>query len=268
MNTTGREVANYDEAWAKEAARYAAQEQLVGGTFLSTRGGILSFGEEEMPGNQAAVIILDAVFENTFYAEKFDPNNAASPICYAFGRDGEPMAPHESMQDAPDYFKPQAEECQGCKWNEWGSADKGKGKACQNRRRLALIPAGYYEGKRGSRDLELNLFNDPKHFETADIAFIKLPVLSVKLFSKYVNQIATNSRRPPHGVITRMFVEPDAKAQFLVHFEMLEEIGDDLAAIIMARHEEALKAVIQGYQVPQERAPAGQGSLRGLRRTR
>lgn len=264
---TGREIVNYDKAWAEQAESYAQQEKLTGGTFLSTRGGTLSFGDEVLPGNQAAVIILDAVFENTYYGAKFDPDNAAAPVCYAFARgDNSDMAPHPSMQTAPDYFIPQSSDCPSCPWNEWGSADQGRGKACQNRRRLALIPAGFYQGKRGSRDFDLEMFTDPKHFETAEIAFIKLPVTSVLLFSKYVNQLNSTIHRPPHGVVTRLFVEPDPKSQYKIYFEALEQVPDELAAIVMARHEEAVRGVIQGYQKPEERKPVARGSLKGLRR--
>lgn len=264
----GRQLTAYDEEWAKRAQAAVSEEPPAGGTFLSARGGILSFGEEEMPGNQACVIVLDAVREHTFYADKFDEDNPQSPICYAFGRGGEEMGPHPSMQADLNYFAPQSDDCAKCKWNEWGSADKGRGKACQNRRRLALIPAGYYNPKRGSKDCDLELYSDPKHFQTADIAFIKLPVMSVKNWSKYVTQLSSSVRRPPHGVITRLFLEPDPKSQYRVHFEMIEEIPDDLAQIIMRRHEEASSQLITGYSPPEEREQPKQGSLRGLRRGR
>jgi hypothetical protein len=262
-----KEIVSYDEAWAKQAQAAAEQAPATSGTFISTRGGILSFGDEELPGNQACVIILDMLREHTYYANKFDPDVAASPVCYAFGRAGEEMAPHHSMQADVTYFQPQAEECKDCKWNEWGSADTGRGKACQNRERLALIPAGYYQPKKGSRDFDLELFTDPKHFQSADTAFIRLPVTSVAGWWKYVSQLATQSHRPPHGVVTRLFIEPHPKWQYQVHFEMVEEVSNDLAQIIMARHEEALKTPIAGYSPPKEEEPR-QNGLRGLRRGR
>lgn len=263
----GNEIVNYNEEWAKQAERAASQEQLSSGTFLSIRGGKLTVGDEVLPGNQACVIVLDAVRENTYYTGKFDPDNVQAPICYAFGRDvDEEMGPHESMQSAPNYFVPQADTCAQCPHNEWGSADTGRGKACQNRRRLALIPAGFYSPKRGSRDFDLEIFTDPKHFQTAEIVSHKLPVLSVKEWAKYVNDISATYRRPPHGVITRLFVEPDAKAQYKVYFEVIEEVSNELAAVIMARHDAAIKALVQGYKPPEEKPATSQhrGSLRGL----
>ena len=267
--TDGKQITTYDKVWAEQAERSAAQEQLVSGAVLSARGGTLQVGEEVLPGNQACVIVLDSVFENTYYEGKFDPDNPMPPVCYAFGRgvDGqEEMAPHESMQSDLSYFKPQHDSCKGCPKNEWGSADQGRGKACQNRRRLALIPAGYYQAKRGSRDFDLQIFDDPKHFQTADIVMAKLPVMSVKNWSKYVNQIATNFHRPPHGVITRISLVPDPQSQFRFEFELIEELPDELAQVIMDRHDAAVKQAFQGYKPPQERAPKVAGS-RNFRRT-
>ena len=264
----GRALVNYDEEYAKQAARYAEQEQLAGGTFLSIKGGTLTLGEETLPGNQACVIILDAVLENTFYGSRYVEGNVNPPVCYAFARGDEPLAPHHSMQTDLNYFQPQSNDCASCQWNQYGSADVGKGKACQNRRRLAILPAGFYTPRRGSRDFDLEYFNDPKHYAKADVFFIKLPVLSVKNFSKYTQLLAAPPiRRPPFGVITRMFVEPDQKAQYMVHFEMLEAVPPELFDAIQARQIEAARSVVKGYLPPDPNAQkAPQGSLRGLRR--
>lgn len=265
---TGTNIVNYRQKLKEQAEQAVLQEQVSGGTMLSVRGGILTYGEETLPGNQACVIILDSVKENTYYTAKFDADNPAAPICYAFGRgpaSEDAMAPHESMQVDLTYFKPQASECSGCPWNEWGSADKGKGKACQNRRRLALIPAGYYEAKRGSRDLSLQMFTDPGDFKTAEIAHVKLPVLSVKNYGDYLDQLLQTVQLPAHGVFTRLYVEPDAKAQYKICFEFLEEVPDDLLEIIMARHEEAENAPFKGYMPPEDKVAkpaAGRGAFR------
>lgn len=266
---TGTNIVNYKEKLREQAEKAVQQEQVSGGTMLSTRGGILTYGEETLPGNQACVIILDSVKENTFYDSKFDPDNPAAPICYAFGRGpaGEDeMAPDPSMQVDLSYFQPQAEACATCPQNEWGSADKGRGKACQNRRRLALIPAGYYEQKRGSRDLTLQLFDKPDDFKTADIAHIKLPVLSVKNYGDYLSQLLQTTQLPAHGVVTRMYLEPDAKSQFKVCFEFLEEVPEHLLEVIMAKHDEAERAPFKGYSPPEDKGAKSGGQRGGFRR--
>lgn len=257
----GTAVTKFDEAFAKMAAEYASGER-VSGSFISTKGGVLTFGDEQMPGNQMVVVVLDAVQERTFYAEKYNADREANspPVCYAFSRaeDEDEMGPHPSMQADLSYFKPQNDTCKGCPNNEWGSADTGRGKACAERRRLALIPAGYYTPKRGSRDLDLHMITDPEHYASADIAFLKLSVTSVKDWAKYVTTLASSLRRPPLAVVTRIYIEPDPKTQFKIHFEMIESLPDEMFDIVMKRHEEAKASIIFGYQ-----PPSGEATERG-----
>lgn len=258
-----------EQKWSSYAAEAVQEEPPSAGTFLSTRGGILSFDDEPLPGNQVAVIVLDSLRENTYFDEKFNPDSAQAPRCYAFGRGGDEMAPHISMADHLDYFAPQAETCSVCPHNAWGSADTGNGKACGERRRLTLLPAGMYVPRKGSRDFDLELFTDPHHFQTADTAFLKLPVTSVKAWAKYVTLLSAQYHRPPFGVVTRLSVEPDPKSQFKVVFEPVELVPDDFAEIIMGRHDTAISAPFTGYKPPEEREKvAGSGSLKGLRGAR
>lgn len=260
----GTDITNYDEAWAAQAAQAATAEPVNdGGNFLSTRGGQLTFQEQPMPGNQVACIVIDSYRENTYYANRYDPDNPAPPTCYAFARDAEHMAPHPSMQVDLNYFRPQNAQCDGCPMNEWGSSDTGRGKACQNRRRLAVLPAGFYSPRPGSRDFDLDLFEDSAHFESADLGFLKLPVTSVGEWSKYVQQVAASVRRPPFGVVTRIYCEPDAKSQYKIKFEMIDVVPDNLAQIIMTRHDAEANKPFQGYQPPSaDDKPPVTGGLR------
>lgn len=249
-----QELAPWDAQLAELAKQYAETEQdSSGGAFLSTRGGILRFDEEPLPGNQMAVVILDALRERTYYTTKFDATSETNlpPVCYALGRTEEDLAPHPTMQRGLDYFQPQSSECATCPHNEWGSSDTGRGKACSERRRLAVLPAGYYVPKKGSRDFDLHYYDSIEHYEDADIAFLKLNVMSVKDWARYVTQLASQLRRPPMGVITRVYLEPDPKSQFRVKFETVEELPSELYTTIMARHEEAKRMIETGYAPPQ-----------------
>jgi hypothetical protein len=258
------EVTKYDEQFAAMAAQYAGTER-AGGDFLSTKGGVLTFDDETLPGNQMCVIILDVVKERTFYTSKYSADREANlpPVCYAFGREDAEMAPHVTMQADLTYFQPQNDTCQGCPNDAWGTADTGRGKACRERRRFALLPAGYYVPKRGSRDFELNVFDDLDHFKNADIAFLKIPVTSVKDWARYVTQLSASHRRPPAGVITRVYIEPDQKSQFRVKFEMLDLVPSDLIPTIMERYEEAQNTIVFGYPPP---SPEAKASASGVRR--
>jgi hypothetical protein len=138
---------------------------------------VLSFDDEPFPGNQVAAIVLDSVFENTYYEHDWKPGHIENPTCYAFGRTEDELGPHPAMQDDPDHFVPQHDECAGCPMAEWGSAKRGTGKACQQRRRLFMVPAGMFErAKNGGYDL--TLVDDPEELAAFDPALLKVPVTS------------------------------------------------------------------------------------------
>ena len=264
-------LTTYDEKWATMAQKAAEAEPVNAGTWLSARGGELVIGGEALPGAQAAVIIIDSFNENTYYEGKYNPEEPMPPVCYAAGRDGETMFPSEAMQVDLNYFQPQHMDggtvlgCQGCPMNQWGSAAQGRGKACQNRRRLTLIPAGQYVPReRNSRDLVLEVFDDARHFEQADIAFFKIPVTSVKNWAKYVHQLATSVRRPPAGVMTRLAIVPHAENQIEVTFEMLDLVPDSLADIVIGRRQTAEALPMPVYLPPEDkgRQRTRQGNFR------
>lgn len=267
------DLTRYNERLAKLADQYTSAER-SGGDFVSIRGGVLTVDDTALPGNQMCVIVLDAVKERTFYATKYDANAEFNlpPVCYAFGRLGEDdseIGPHESMQAGLHYFKPQSDVCQTCPHNEWGSSDTGRGKACGERRRLAIIPAGYYEPKPRSRDLDLHLIEDVDHFEEVEIGFLKLPVMSVKEWARYVSQLGAQHRIPPLGAVTRIYVEPDPQSQFRVKFEFLDFVNQDLLDTILRRHDEASERIVWPYNAPSQAdidAANGNGSKRSARR--
>jgi len=264
----GTSLTTYSERFAEYANEYVENEDRSGGRFISTRGGVLSFQDEQLPGNQMIVVILDSVRENTFFEGRFDPESMTGPKCYAFGRREDEMGPHESMQAHPDTFEPQNDTCAGCPQSEWGSSDTGRGKACQQRRRLALIPAGMFEKGQRRGEWEPMVFDDEAHYRLADMALMKLPVTSVKDYSKYVQSVSASERRPPFGVFTRIWLEPDAKTQYRVCFEMLDVVPDELAEVIMARHAQAREAIVTPYTPMEDDRPAGKGAgaVRGLRK--
>jgi len=160
------------------------------------------------------------------------------------------MAPHQTVVERGDA---QHEKCSGCKQNVFGTADVGKGKACRNTRRLALIPAGTYEKDK------LVLFTKADQFN-ASIAFLKLPVTSVKDYSVFVKQLSVLLKRPPFAMYTTISVIPDAKNQFKVVFQPTEQVPDNLIPLMLQRHDEA-KATIDfpypAFSEPEAKAKGG-----------
>lgn len=247
-------VTKWDEELAKYAEQAAASEaNSGGGQFFTTKSGVLSWQDAPLPNNEMAVIIVDHIMENVFYEGEYDPDNPTGPTCFAFGRDEKTMAPHKLVLEAGNEQCGASGLCDGCEMNEFGSADKGKGKACKNTRRLALIPAGRF-----LKDGSFEMVEDIDHYETAEVGYMKLPVTSIKGFSTFVKQVATSLRRPPFGIVTKIKVIPDPKSQFRVIFEPLLTVPDELMGAIMKRHEE-IKSVIDFPYVPfdeEEERPA------------
>lgn len=243
---TGTDIVDWEKEMREQAAIAAAAQRSGGGggKFFSIQGGILQFEQNPMPGNQMAVIIIAHILENSWYEGAYDPSTPASPKCFAFGQHEEAMEPHSKV-DEEDYFERQHDVCQGCPRNEWGSAPTGRGKDCKNVVRIAVIPAGVYKPKGSGRNVtyELELFDDEAHFARAEVAYLKVPVMSVKNFSKYVKQLANDIGRPPHGVLTNIYIEPDPKSQYKVMFELIDNVDSDLLPTIMNRHK-AEKATI------------------------
>lgn len=243
-----QEIANYDEELAKLASSSAVLTDTGGGgKFFSTRAGVLQYDDTPLPGNQMVVIIGAWCLENVFYEEEFDPDNRTPPTCFAFCKDPDlkdEMGPKEEHLQDP-VFSIQSPTCADCPQNQWGSARKGRGKACGNRRRLACLPAGTYkpQGGRGGGGFELELFNDADHFATCEAVYLKVPVTSGKGFDSYVREVADQLRKPLFAVYTRIYLTPDPKSQFKVNFELIDEVDPELIPTLMNRYKKLYETI-------------------------
>lgn len=259
-------VTKYDEMFAEEAAKYAKNEKPTQGKFISIRGGVMSYEQEAFPGNCIYCVILHSVHTNILYDGPFDPENPTSPICYAIAEEEEGICPH------PDVEHPQNAACKGCRKNEWGTADKGKGKACGNTRRLAVIMAGDFNPKTE----EFTPYREVEDFEDAEIAFLKVPVTSVKEYGSFVHSVNATLKRPPWGIVTKISLEPNKNPKstipYFVKFEAVQTLDADVVPIVKARHEEAMETIGFGFmkvaedneeEKPKRRKPAGKATKGG-----
>ncbi len=219
--STSRALANWDEEMAKAAAAAAKMEEgAAGGQFFSVKGGQLTWADAPIRDNQIGVIIVDHILENVFYQGAYDADTPQSPSCFAFGREEKLMAPHKIVIEAGQQECGASGLCHGCEQNEFGTAETGKGKACRNTRRLALLSAGTWneQGK-------FELVEDAEDaLAAASFAFLKLPVTSVKGYASFVQQLATTLKRPPFGIVTKIKVVPDKKTQFKVVFDAIRQL--------------------------------------------
>jgi hypothetical protein len=191
-----KEIANYDEMLAKLAKKATAIEKPTTSN-IGTRAGILTYNGTPVPDNKLNVIIIASTHANLFYEGKYEEKNPTNPVCYAYSEDGEGMVPH------PKSSKPQHTDCATCPNNAWESdPEGGRGKACKNSRRLALIPAD----------------TTVEDLKTAEIATLQLPVTSVKVWAQYVNKLDALFARPPLGVYTSIGSVPDRITTFKLTF--------------------------------------------------
>lgn len=220
-------IAKWDEALAARAkiAAKTAESATGGGNFLSFKGGTLSFKGAPVPDDVLDVVVVSAVMENQLYDGDYDDSAPQSPLCYAFGTSEDDIAPHPAVVKAGNA---QHEQCKGCPHNEWGSAAKGRGKACKNVFRLGMMTA---------EDAET-----AKSVEAASIFFAKMPVTSGKNWGGYVRSLESQNL-PPLAFVTELAVVP-AEKQFSVTFKAKEKLTDGaVLGALLAKAEELDKTI-------------------------
>ncbi len=228
-------------AWKErlaELAKKTEDAEKPTGHFITFSAGQMLFNGNPVPGNKMLAVAIDYIFENAWYPGKYDRNKPVSPSCYAFGRKDSELAPF------PDCEDPQHDVCDGCPKNDWGSdADGGRGKACKNSRRIALLHA--------------DSLKTPQEILEAAVAFCKLPVTSVRNWSTFANQCATVLKMPPLAVLVEMSVVPDPKTQFQVLFKAQSVITEDeILAALVQKQELVAKNIMVPYPKNPEEKPA------------
>lgn len=121
---------------ARIAAQLAVQRQSVAapsGNNISVKGKVFTLPDGKSSNGPLQVVILDHRNVNTHYNGAYNPAQITPPDCYAIG------SIIADMSAAADVEKPYGENCADCEKNQWGSG-AGKGKACTNTVRLAVVP--------------------------------------------------------------------------------------------------------------------------------
>ena len=215
--SAGGALVKWDEALAKKAmaAQKVAAQVAAGGNFLSFKGGKLSYKDNAIKSNTLDIVVLAAVTENNFFAGAYDSKNPQAPSCYAFGSpdgDDDGMKPHAEVFKAGTN---EADECAGCPHNEWGSAEKGRGKRCKNVVKLAFILADVVEGGADA-------------VKKAEVTYAKLPVTSGKRWAGYVNSLD--------------------KKHFLQYVTTLELVSDEGEALALSKLATYLTTLMMNYR--------------------
>lgn len=233
---TGKDLVKWDEELAKLAKQTKKGLKAAEGKFISFSGGKMSFAGVNIPDDELECVIVGWVYHNAYYDPdvRYDPKNPQSPICYAFGDDEDTMEPSDSSPEK------QCGSCAECPFNQFESAKSGRGKACKNTFRLALIAK-----------------DDLDDITNAEVVYASIPPKSLKNWAKYVAGDLDKLERPHWSVITKMTRVPDDESQFRVLFQCEEKIEDSkLFAPLKALWEKTMKGIDFPYTV-RDNVPVG-----------
>jgi hypothetical protein len=214
--------------WEEELAAMAAAEakaEKVGTNFFSTKGGKISFMGADL-GNTMDVVIVSDLYDRAYYPGQY--GDAKTPTCYSFSKDGIGMVPHAEVQDK------QHDACDACPMNQFGSASIGKGKACREYRRLALISADNLQAE---------------EVPEAIVGLFKIPPTSGRNYSDFKRQVAEIHKRPLWAMITTVTVLPDPNKQVVVSFKPVQALSREVASAIKAREAAVHEILTAPYPV-------------------
>jgi hypothetical protein len=129
---------------------------------ISTAAKVFTLADGRVDHGPLSVIVLDWVATNSYFSGEYDPQNRMPPTCFAVGPEkNEMLVPIDTSPDK------QHDNCNECPHNQFGS--KGKGKACKNQFKLAIIAS------------DLNVAN------TDQVWTINVSPTGIKHFTAFVN---------------------------------------------------------------------------------
>ena len=202
------EIVTYESELAKLAEMSVnAEKSSAGVSFITTSGGAMKYRDNPISGNSLEVVVLASPVERLYYTSRFDPTNSAPPVCFALGSTLTGLKPSHLSETV------QAELCESCPKNQWGSSTNGgKGKACSEKRRLFLMTS--------------DSISTVDSVGVSEVAALRIPVTSVKGFATYVQTVAATVKRPLAGVVTKVSLVADPKTQFKIQFTYVKAIED------------------------------------------
>lgn len=172
-------------------------------------------------GGPMDIVILDFVAKNVYYDPSipYDPDKITPPICGALGFDvNDNLIP---LDESPEK---QYDDCKDCPMNQFGS--KGKGKACQNRRLVAILP--------------------PDADDTTDVMLMDISATGLKGFDTIIAQMATVAGKEPHHFIVKAFPKQAGNtASKTIGFGEVRPLDEDKVAFFDAKIDTATTMLAQ-----------------------
>lgn len=206
-------IVSIKDQLAAQAAAMSGRTAPPSGSGIKLGAGKMTLPNGTVTPGPIDVVIVDFVATNNYYPGAFDRDNIVPPVCFAIGTDPKELAPSANSPE------PQAKTCAECPMNQFGS--KGKRKACNNERKLAVLPP--------DADADTPMWT------------LKVATMGVKSFDSHVNAVVRTFQTPPVGVITSIgldesvdypkltFGNPQPNEALAEHFARQKEAQDMLA---------------------------------------
>lgn len=182
------------------------------GTSISTKGKIFTLPNGQTSPGPMNAIIVDWRYFNSYFEGVYNASNIKPPVCWAINK-----APAEltASDKAP---KKQNDTCEECAMNQWGTGQSGRGKACKNACRLAIIPANFDEK---TKPMMLNV-----------------SPTGLKQWGTYLNRLKTQLGMLPVQVTTSISFNPNEAYPSLL-FDLGDKIDEDKYPMLAAMREKA-----------------------------
>lgn len=255
------------QPWEQRLLDKAKQQResvagIGGGMFASIKGGTLKINDNPVPGNAIGCVVLGHMTCKAWFEKDYDPHANASPTCYAYGRDGQNfkgMQPHAESDDK------QATSCDDCPKNVFGTAKTGRGKACRDSFKIAIIQSGDL----GGNGVFMPYGDNAKGIDRltkADVVMMSIPATSLASFAAHVRSMNDSQLRPLFGVHTKIIVDKDQTGEYpTVKFECLGLLTEKQVGVAESRVAAAMDELMRpfpkldGPAKPAAKAPAKKG---------
>lgn len=130
-------MARYREKMSSRAAAVAAEITAAPSNIVKLKGKVFTLPDgTTVPGPLRAVVV-DFVSSNSLFEGAYNANAPKPPVCWAVGS-------LDTLRPSANAPKPATEgDCASCPKNQWGThPGGGKGKACKNQMKIAIMPTG------------------------------------------------------------------------------------------------------------------------------
>jgi len=139
------------------------------------------------------LVIVDFNSQNHMYEGEYDQDNPTPPVCFALNKPASLNGKIEGMVPSTRSPNKMNEDCDSCPMNKFGTDNRGRGKACKNIRRLAVL--------------------EPDASELDPLLFLDASPSALQGFDGFVAKLAVR-KVTPITVITEIFF--DAGSDFPV----------------------------------------------------